>query len=76
MFSLPHSLIQEWLERTPGLEENGFNFWGKYRKSVEAMLNIGRAEAEVRYFIISNTCEITSVFFFFFFNDLDRWKLV
>lgn len=39
-------LVQEWLERTPGLEENGFNFWGKYRKSVEAMLDIARAEAE------------------------------
>ncbi|KAK2551312.1 Tryptophan 2 [Acropora cervicornis] len=39
-------LVQEWLERTPGLEENGFNFWGKYRKSVEVMLDIARAEAE------------------------------
>ncbi|XP_015763171.1 PREDICTED: tryptophan 2,3-dioxygenase-like [Acropora digitifera] len=44
-------LVQEWLERTPGLEENGFNFWGKYRKSVEAMLDIARAEAEVSYII-------------------------
>lgn len=39
-------LVQEWLERTPGLEENGFNFWGKYRKSVEAMLDTMRTEAE------------------------------
>lgn len=40
------SLVQGWLERTPGLEENGFNFWGKYRNSVQAMLDDMEAEAE------------------------------
>ncbi|XP_013384091.1 tryptophan 2,3-dioxygenase [Lingula anatina] len=27
-------LVQNWLERTPGLEPDGFNFWGKYRNAV------------------------------------------
>ncbi|CAH1394067.1 unnamed protein product [Nezara viridula] len=33
-------LVERWLERTPGLEENGFNFWGKYKKNVESLLNM------------------------------------
>nr|ADN78296.1 tryptophan oxygenase [Lygus lineolaris] len=31
-------LVERWLERTPGLEEDGFNFWGKYQENVKAML--------------------------------------
>lgn len=31
-------LVQRWLERTPGLEENGFDFWGKFKESVEKLL--------------------------------------
>lgn len=31
-------LVQKWLERTPGLELDGFNFWGKFRESVEKLL--------------------------------------
>ncbi|ODM97837.1 Tryptophan 2,3-dioxygenase [Orchesella cincta] len=31
-------LVQRWLERTPGLEETGFNFWEKYRNVVETLL--------------------------------------
>uniref|UniRef100_U5EUL1 Tryptophan 2,3-dioxygenase n=1 Tax=Corethrella appendiculata TaxID=1370023 RepID=U5EUL1_9DIPT len=31
-------LIQKWLERTPGLELDGFNFWGKFRECVEKLL--------------------------------------
>ncbi|XP_033615741.1 tryptophan 2,3-dioxygenase isoform X1 [Fukomys damarensis] len=27
-------LVQAWLERTPGLEPHGFNFWGKLEKNV------------------------------------------
>ncbi|XP_057662899.1 tryptophan 2,3-dioxygenase [Diorhabda carinulata] len=38
-------LVQSWLERTPGLEEEGFNFWGKYQKSVEDTLNEEREKA-------------------------------
>lgn len=31
-------LIQKWLERTPGLETDGFNFWAKFQASVEKFL--------------------------------------
>lgn len=31
-------LVQRWLARTPGLEAHDFDFWGKYRRSVEKML--------------------------------------
>ncbi|XP_053947578.1 tryptophan 2,3-dioxygenase [Anastrepha ludens] len=31
-------LIQKWLERTPGLETDGFNFWAKFEASVEKFL--------------------------------------
>lgn len=32
-------LVQRWLERTPGLEVKGFNFWAKFHKAVTLMLN-------------------------------------
>lgn len=28
-------LVEQWLERTPGLEEDGFNFWGKLQVNIE-----------------------------------------
>ncbi|XP_013100701.1 tryptophan 2,3-dioxygenase [Stomoxys calcitrans] len=31
-------LIEKWLERTPGLEETGFNFWHKFQVSVDKFL--------------------------------------
>ncbi|KAH8304331.1 hypothetical protein KR059_006769, partial [Drosophila kikkawai] len=31
-------LVQRWLERTPGLEESGFNFWEKFQQSVDCFL--------------------------------------
>ncbi|KAH8289325.1 hypothetical protein KR054_003858, partial [Drosophila jambulina] len=31
-------LVQRWLERTPGLEESGFNFWEKFQHSVDLFL--------------------------------------
>ena len=31
-------LIESWLERTPGLEEDGFHFWSRYRSVIEAMM--------------------------------------
>ncbi|XP_014101022.1 tryptophan 2,3-dioxygenase [Bactrocera oleae] len=31
-------LIQKWLERTPGLETDGFNFWAKFQASAEKFL--------------------------------------
>ncbi|XP_049765879.1 tryptophan 2,3-dioxygenase [Schistocerca cancellata] len=39
-------LVQRWLERTPGLEAEGFNFWGKYRRTVEILLEQQRKAAE------------------------------
>jgi tryptophan 2,3-dioxygenase len=41
-------LIEQWLERTPGLEADGFNFWGKYKQAVETLLAKQRKTAEVR----------------------------
>lgn len=31
-------LVERWLERTPGLEVEGFNFWGKYQTAVNLLL--------------------------------------
>ncbi|OQR68765.1 tryptophan 2 [Tropilaelaps mercedesae] len=39
-------LIQRWLERTPGLEENGFNFWTKYKTVVTLMLDSLQEKAQ------------------------------
>ncbi|CAH0560366.1 unnamed protein product [Brassicogethes aeneus] len=39
-------LVQSWLERTPGLEMEGFNFWGKYQDAVEVLLNEQKQLAE------------------------------
>ncbi|KAK3575936.1 hypothetical protein CHS0354_001138, partial [Potamilus streckersoni] len=33
------SLIEKWLERTPGLQVNEFNFWSKYQAAVTNYLN-------------------------------------
>lgn len=40
-------LVQKWLERTPGLEVDGFNFWGKFQESVEKLLADQEASAMV-----------------------------
>lgn len=40
-------LLQKWLERTPGLESNGFDFWTKFKDSVEQLLGGLEAEAMV-----------------------------
>src|SRR5690349_16364578 len=32
-------LVQKWLERTPGLEVDGFNFWGKFKDAVDNLLD-------------------------------------
>lgn len=39
-------LVQRWLERTPGLEEDGFDFWNKFRESVESLLCDKEAQAK------------------------------
>lgn len=40
-------LLQNWLERTPGLESDGFNFWEKYKSVVSEMLAELRRSADV-----------------------------
>ncbi len=35
-------LVERWLERTPFLDFNGFNFWAAYRQAVERMLQHDR----------------------------------
>ena len=40
-------ITQAWLERTPGLEVDGFNFWRQYQKAVGKMLKDMEEEIEV-----------------------------
>lgn len=47
------TLVQSWLERTPGLEEDGFNFWKKFQDSVDIFLNDQVKIALVRFFFFS-----------------------
>ena len=44
-------LIEKWLERTPGLEENGFNFWHKFQVSVDKFLadQVSSAMVSLKY---------------------------
>ncbi|XP_046394532.1 tryptophan 2,3-dioxygenase [Ischnura elegans] len=39
-------LVQRWLERTPGLQVEGFDFWGKYRRAVIALLHQHKVKAK------------------------------
>ncbi|CAN8032634.1 unnamed protein product [Ixodes persulcatus] len=41
-------VFQRWLERTPGLEPNGFNFWKKYQNVVALMLDKMEADAKAQ----------------------------
>lgn len=60
-------LLQRWLERTPGLELDGFNFWGKFKDSVDELLNEKEEQANkeptehVRAFMILKLCFINSL---------------
>ncbi len=40
------------MERTPGLESKGFNFWKKFEESVEAQMENIKFEMEVSEFVI------------------------
>lgn len=41
-------LVQKWLERTPGLDEDHpSNFWTQYQETVEALIRDQQKEAEV-----------------------------
>lgn len=39
-------LVERWLERTPGLEPDGFDFWNKYQDVVKRMLDQMEADAK------------------------------
>lgn len=39
--------VQRWLERTPGLEENGFNFPAKFKAAVDSIFDLEIANIEV-----------------------------
>lgn len=57
-------VVQKWLERTPGLELDGFNFWGKYQKAVNKLLDDQRKLAEVRLTTKKNSNPLNSYKFF------------
>lgn len=40
-------LVQKWLERTPGLEVDGFNFWQKFKNNVYDLLDQEELKAKV-----------------------------
>jgi len=40
-------LVQQWLERTPGLEEDGFNFPKQYKHAVEIFLQAKKDSIKV-----------------------------
>ncbi|GIY69588.1 tryptophan 2,3-dioxygenase [Caerostris darwini] len=39
-------LVQKWLERTPGLERNGFNFWQKFEDAVHRQIECLKFQLE------------------------------
>ncbi|XP_042563946.1 tryptophan 2,3-dioxygenase A isoform X2 [Clupea harengus] len=39
-------LVEQWLARTPGLEENGFNFWGKLEVNITKALKMEKEKLE------------------------------
>lgn len=45
-------LVQKWLERTPGLEESGFNFWKKFQTNVNELLDEEEKKANVYHTMI------------------------
>lgn len=57
-------IVQQWLERTPGLELEGFNFWGKFQSAVQKLLEdqkalvIDQKSAEVKLNDLEKSREI------------------
>uniref|UniRef100_A0A3B4E269 tryptophan 2,3-dioxygenase n=1 Tax=Pygocentrus nattereri TaxID=42514 RepID=A0A3B4E269_PYGNA len=39
-------LVEQWLERTPGLEKDGFNFWGKLQANIEKGFKLEKHKLE------------------------------
>lgn len=52
------AVCQEWLERTPGLEEDGFNFWSKLETCIFEGLDKDRDNITVREEIKSQKKEV------------------
>lgn len=65
-------LVQKWLERTPGLEEDGFNFWGKFKESTEKLLNDREQSAMVPF----TTFRSLFIFNFFFIFQNEKYEHV
>lgn len=59
----PGLFFQEWLERTPGLEVDGFNFWQRLEINILDGLNQEKEKIEVR----DGSSFQNKLFFFFFF---------
>ncbi len=49
------TLVEKWLERTPGLDKDCFNFWKKFQDAAQAMIEDIRKSAEV-IIMISKVC--------------------
>ena len=63
--------LQGWLERTPGLEENGFSFWKRYREASEKML----LEMEKKIEVCSVTLSISWLVDGMLSKSVDRLEL-
>jgi len=53
-------LVRRWLERTPGLEENGFNFPKQYKKAVENFLQAEKISIQVPFCIFTRHVSINA----------------
>ncbi|TRY95359.1 hypothetical protein DNTS_002844 [Danionella cerebrum] len=40
------TLVEQWLERTPGIEKDGFNFWGKLQANIEEGLKMEKCKIQ------------------------------
>ncbi|XP_067203303.1 tryptophan 2,3-dioxygenase isoform X3 [Linepithema humile] len=61
------TLVQRWLTRTPGLETDDFDFWGKYKRSVEKMLaeqeqTAHKQPKQIREYLLTNVRSRQAVF--------------
>lgn len=61
-------LVEQWLERTPGLESDGFNFWGKLQANIEEGLKMEKQklekleDSEVKEELLEDRSKQTEVF--------------
>lgn len=63
-------LVQKWLERTPGLEKHGFDFWPKFQSSVDQLLLDNEQLAMVRSKIFFETKDERMTNFFGIFKQI------